>query len=131
MARVMLEIREVPTPGSGCSPMDRRTFRRRTVARLQEEFGPLVEVRWTEPARAAHTLPTIMIQGDTVHTGGYLPWEILRPMVASALALELGVCEFNDEAVRRLKAEGLPCEDWQEGLLRWLDREQGFGTEEA
>lgn len=131
MACLVVEIHETPTEGPGCSVRDRRILGRRTIPRLQEEFGALIEVRWTEPARTACTLPAIVIAGQTVHEGGYLPWETLRPMVAHALALESGVCAFGEDAVRELRAEGVVCEDWQDGLLRWLEREQGLGGEDT
>jgi hypothetical protein len=122
-AMVVLEVLEEATPTKGCSSEDRRLFRRRTVPRLQEEFGACLHLEWAEPAPTSRTLPRFVLAGRTVHSGGYLPWEILRPMVAYALALEIGVGELSRDAAHLMASRGLdPC-DWQDGLLCWLGRE--------
>jgi hypothetical protein len=106
----------------GCSSSDRRNFRARTIPRLQDEFGDSLTVIWSEPPRAARTLPSFFLNGQPVHSGGYLPWEILRPMVAWALALEIGMEELVREAAQALSEKGIEAEDWQAGFLEWLRR---------
>jgi|GEM_PF-3049273 len=119
---MLFEIREQPD-ARGCSSSDRRVFRTRTLPRLKEEFGERLVVRWTEPAGYdTRSSPTLLIGGQVVHQGGYLPWEIVRPMVAYAFALEDGVAEFEGEAAEHLRRLGLPAGDWQDGLLAWLTR---------
>jgi hypothetical protein len=125
---MLLEIREIPTTGAGCSPMDRRVFRQRTLQRLAEEFGDDLQVEWDEPGSDQHTLPTLVLGGQVLHIGGYMVWEILRPIVASALALEEGVREMEGEAREALDRSGIEADDWQEGLLTWLGR-QGESSE--
>ena len=122
MTAVVLEVLESPVPEGGCSAMDRRTFRRRTIPRLLEEFGDRLQVVWEEPPRSTHTLPTTVIAGKPIHSGGYLPWEIIRPIVAYALAVEGELEEFRDSAARQLADLGIDAEDWQTGLLEWLER---------
>jgi hypothetical protein len=97
-----------------------QTFKRRTLRRLTEEFGDRLEVRWEQPGPAACTLPVLLVDGEPVHSGGYLPWEVLRPIVGHALALRLGVGELTDEAAAELRHFGLGAADWQDGLLTWL-----------
>ncbi len=109
----------------GCSSGDRRVFRDRTLVRLKEEFGERLIVEWDEPVgHDTRTSPTLLIAGQVVHRGGYLPWEVLRPVVAYAFALEDGVAEFEDEAREELHRLGFPAADWQDGLLTWLSREE-------
>ena len=121
---IVLEVRERRVATGGCSQTDRRTFRKRTLGRLAEEFGDRLEVVWEEPAASTPTLPTILVAGRVIHEGGYLPWEIVRPIVAHALAVESGVEEFEEGARNQLSTLGIDAEDWQEGLLRWLARDQ-------
>lgn len=121
---MLFEIQE-QLDARGCSSSDRRVFRNRTLARLKEEFGERLIVRWDEPAgHDTRTSPTLLIAGHVAHRGGYLPWEILRPMVAFALALEDGVAEFEAEAAEQLRRLGLPAAEWQDGLLTWLARKE-------
>lgn len=122
---VVIEILERRVTGVGCSTLDRRTFRRRTLARLLEEFGDRLHVVWDEPEPSVPTLPTIIVGGRLVHEGGYLPWEVARPVVAHALAVETGVEEFRAGAVAELAASGIDAEDWQNGLLAWLGGPEG------
>lgn len=121
---MLFEIQEQSDAG-GCSSSDRRVFRTRTLVRLNDEFGERLVVRWDEPqGYDTRTIPTLLIAGHVVHRGGYLPWEIVRPMVAYELALEDGVAEFEGEAAEQLRRLGLPAADWQDGLLTWLAREE-------
>lgn len=122
---VVLEIRERLVEEGGCSATDRRTFRRRTLGRLEEEFGERLEVVWEEPSPSVPTLPTIIVGGRVIHEGGYLPWEIVRPIVAHALAVEAGVEEFREAASAQLASLGIDADDWQAGMLAWLDRREG------
>ncbi|MCZ7665492.1 MAG: hypothetical protein M5U22_22330 [Thermoleophilia bacterium] len=122
--RVRLEIVEENAGGPTCSTKDRRTFARRTVDRLRDEFGDRLDVVWQEPQPETCTLPATYVGGQLVHRGGYLPWEILRPVVASALAVEEGVQALTREAVAALEELGLEAEDWQQGLLSWLERQR-------
>ena len=117
---VTLEVRERPVERGGCGHLDRTWFRRRTLRRLTDEFGEHLEVRWEQPDPAACTLPSLLLDGEPFHTGGYLPWEVLRPIVGHALALHLGVGELTDEAAVDLRRLDLSAADWQEGLLAWL-----------
>jgi hypothetical protein len=130
--RVTLEVREQPVERDGCGQLDRIRFRRRTLRRLAEEFGDRLEVRWEQPDPADSTSPVLLVDGEPVHSGGYLPWEVLRPIIGYALALRLGVGELIDEAaaeVRRLDLGGV---EWQEGFLAWLTAEEGGdGAEET
>jgi hypothetical protein len=120
---MLFEIQE-QFDARGCSSSDRRVFRNRTLARLKEEFEERLIVRWDEPAGYdTRTSPTLLIAGQIVHRGGYLPWEVLRPMVAYALALEEGVAECEGEAAEQLRRLSLPAADWQDGLLTWLARQ--------
>jgi hypothetical protein len=121
---IVLEVREKPVEAGGCSQLDRRTFRRRTLGRLAEEFGDRLEVIWEEPPASAPTLPTIIVAGRVIHEGGYLPWEIVRPIVAHALAVEAGVQEFEESTKAQLSMLGIDAEDWQQGLLEWLARDE-------
>ena len=131
MARVVLEVRERPVQRGGCGHLDRTRFGRRTLPRLTEEFGDSLEVRWEQPGPDACTLPVLLLDGIAVHSGGYLPWEVLRPMVGHALALHQGVIELTDEAAADLQRLELSAADWQEGLLTWLSRRsQDDGSEE-
>jgi len=117
---MLFEIQE-QADARGCSSSDRRVFRDRTLARLNEEFGERLVVRWNEPTgHHTRTSPTLLLDGRVVHRGGYLPWEVVRPIIAHALALEHGVTEFEDEAAEQLRRLGLPAADWQDGLLTWL-----------
>ena len=121
---MVLEIQE-QLDARGCSSSDRRVFRNRTLARLKDEFGERLVVRWDEPAGYdTRTSPTLLIAGQVVHRGGYLPWEVLRPMVAYAFALEDGVAECEGEAAEHLRRLCLPAADWQDGLLSWLARQE-------
>lgn len=122
---VVIEILERRVGGVGCSPLDRRTFRRRTLARLLDEFGDRLHVVWEEPPPAVSTLPTIVVGGRVVHEGGYLPWEVAQPIVAHALAVEAGVEEFRTGAAAELASCGIEADDWQDGMLEWLDRRPG------
>lgn len=122
-ATVVLEVVERPTT-RGCSAADRRTFRNRTIPRLLEEFAPSLEVVWKEPPASACTAPTIFLAGELVHAGGYIPWEILRPAVGWALALQNGLLDLEREAEVSMAAQGIEAADWQEGLLAWLRRKQ-------
>ena len=93
--------------------------------RLKEEFGDRLVVRWDEPVGYdTRSSPTLLIAGQVAHRGGYLPWEVLRPMVAYAFALEDGVAEFGVEAKEQLRRLGFPAAEWQDGLLTWLLREE-------
>lgn len=121
---MLFEIQE-QLDARGCSSSDRRVFRNRTLVRLKEEFGERLVVWWNEPVgHDTRTSPTLLIAGRVAHQGGYLPWEIVRPMVAYALALEDGVAEFEGEAAEQLRGLGLPAVDWQDGLLTWLERKE-------
>jgi hypothetical protein len=122
-SEVVLEVVERPTQ-RGCSETDRRTFRQRTIPRLLEEFAPGLTVVWKEPAPGTCTAPSTFISGQLIQAGGYIPWEILRPAVAWALALQGGMDEFVQEAEASLAAEGIEAADWQEGLLAWLRRRE-------
>jgi hypothetical protein len=122
---VVIEVLEKRVTGVGCSAMDRRTFRRRTLARLMDEFGDRLHVVWDEPLPGVSTLPTIVIGGRVVHEGGYLPWEIVRPMVAHAMAVEEGVEEFRAGALAELASCGIEAEEWQDGMLEWLGGADG------
>jgi len=121
---MLLEIQE-RSDARGCSSSDRRVFRDRTLVRLKEEFGERLIVEWDEPVdHDTRTSPTLLIAGQVVHRGGYLPWEVLRFMVAYAFALEDGVAEFENEAKEELRRLGFSAADWQDGLLAWLLREE-------
>lgn len=121
---MLFEIQE-QVDARGCSSSDRRIFRNRTLVRLNEEFGERLVVRWDEPTgHHTRTCPTLLIAGQVVHRGGYLPWEVVRPMIGYALALENGVVEFEDEAAEQLRSLGLPVADWQDGLLTWITRKE-------
>lgn len=135
---VVIEILEKRVAEGGCSTLDRRTFRRRTLGRLLEEFGDRLHVVWDEPPPSTPTLPTIIVGGLLIHEGGYLPWEIARPIVARALAVEEGVEEFRAGAAAELASRGIDAEDWQNGMLAWLggagvdgSAEPGTDPEEA
>lgn len=117
---VVIEVLEKRVAGVGCSTLDRRTFRRRTLGRLLEEFGDRLHVVWEEPSPAIPTLPTIIVGGRVIHEGGYLPWEVARPIVAHALAVEEGVEEFRAGAAVELASHGIDPADWQNGMLTWL-----------
>lgn len=121
----MLSVIQEQSDARGCSSSDRCIFRNRTLVRLKEEFGERFVVRWDEPkGHDTRSSPTLFIAGNVVHRGGYLPWEVVRPMVACALALEDGVAEFEGEAAEELRRLGLPPADWQDGLLTWLARKE-------
>ncbi|GAB4252925.1 MAG: hypothetical protein Kow00122_10750 [Thermoleophilia bacterium] len=122
---VQLRVVEEEAEGRTCSAADRHTFAKRTLGRLREEFGDRLEIVWEQPSPEVCTLPAIFLGDQVVHRGGYLPWEILRPVVAHALALEEGVQDLTDEAVHALEELGLEAEDWQQGFLQWLGRQQG------
>lgn len=126
---VVLEVLEKRVAGPGCSMLDRRTFRRRTLGRLLEEFGDKLHVVWEEPSAAVATVPTIIVGGRVIHEGGYLPWEIVQPIVAHALAVEAGVEEFRAGAAAELASYGIEAEDWQNGLLEWLGGRGSEGPE--
>ncbi|MHB0980687.1 MAG: hypothetical protein ACYC5Q_11590 [Thermoleophilia bacterium] len=117
---VVIEILEKRVAGGGCSTLDRRTFRRRTLGRLLDEFGDRLHVVWEEPSPAIPTLPTIIVGGRVIHEGGYLPWEVARPIVAHALAVEESVEEFRAGAAAELASHGIDAADWQNGMLTWL-----------
>ena len=120
---VVLEVVERPTV-RGCSAADRRTFRNRTIPRLLEEFSPTLEVVWKEPPADTCTAPTIFLAGELLHAGGYMPWEILRPAVGWALALQQGLDDLTHEAEVSLANLGIEAVDWQDGLLAWLRRQE-------
>ncbi len=121
---MLLEIIE-ETSSEGCSWLDRRTFRLRTIAGLKEEFGERLTVKWDEPqGAAARSLPTIILDARVIHRGGYLPWEVLRPVVGHALAVEDAVADCEREAAELALREGLLACDWQEGLLEWIGRHE-------
>lgn len=120
---VVLEVLERRAQ-RGCSQMDRRTFRKRALGRLKEEFGSALEVVWEEPPPDKCTLPVLFLNGRVIHSGGYLPWEVLRPAVAWALALEIGVDQLAKEGSRALREAGIEAADWQDGLLEWLRRRE-------
>ena len=126
--RVILEVREQPAERGGCGYLDRTRFGRRTLPRLSEEFGDRLVITWQQPGPEACTLPLLLLDGVPVHKGGYLPWEVLRPMVAHALALHAGVDELAREAAAELRRLDLSATDWQEGLLVWLASTIGVTT---
>ncbi|MHB1343600.1 MAG: hypothetical protein ACYCX3_04520 [Thermoleophilia bacterium] len=128
---VVMEVLEKRVADGGCSTLDRRTFKRRTLGRLLEEFGDRLHVVWEEPPPSTPTLPTIIVGGRLIHEGGYLPWEIARPIVARALAVEEGVEEFRAGATAELASLGIDAEDWQNGMLEWLRGAGGGGESEA
>jgi hypothetical protein len=122
VTRVVLEVRERPADRGGCGHLDRTRFGRRTLRRLADEFGETLVVHWEQPEPGACTRPLLLLDGVPVHSGGYLPWEVLRPMVGHALALHLGVAELTDEATAETRHLDVAAVDWQEGLLTWATR---------
>jgi len=127
---VVLEIVEHPTEG-GCEELDRRVFERRALGRIKEEFGDQIEVRWRRPGKDETTRPATFCNGCLVHDGGYLVWEVLRPVVAHALALEIGAEELVREAEREMSQAGMAGCSWQEGLLRLSEGAEGPPEEEG